>query len=205
MQCEQTQDYLFDYLDDHLPADVRQAVDEHLDGCEACQAMYHTAFSMARYQNVWHEQPPPQWQPPRIERQRSSWAAGWPDFFQWFPTLASTAALAFVALIYFDGRGSDQGFDLQAPLPSQPVSYAAEARESMLVQNVLESSRTQRQKELEALVKLLKAAMDRRSLETEESLRYVIAHQVQEQAELDELRALVRKTLDEPVTERENF
>ena len=55
------------------------------------------------------------------------------------------------------------------------------------------------------LSQLLKAEMDRRSLETEESLRYVIAHQVQEQAELDELRALVRKTLDEPVTERENF
>ncbi len=198
MQCEHARDHLFDYLDDHLPDDVRRQVSSHLDGCDACQADYSSAFALARYETVWHDQTPPRWQPPRIERTPFAW----PSFFQWFPTLASTAALAFVALLYFDTAGN-QGYELQQPLPTQPVSFPDEARESLLVQNVLESSRSQRQKELEALVKLLKAEMDRRSLETEESLRYVIAHQVQEQQELDELRRKVQKTLDVPAEDRE--
>ncbi len=61
------------------------------------------------------------------------------------------------------------------------------------MQRALDTNRTQRQQELEVLVRLLKGEMDRRSLETEESLRYVIAHQIQGQRELDDLYERVQK------------
>jgi hypothetical protein len=49
------------------------------------------------------------------------------------------------------------------------------------------NNRMQRQEELQALVRLLRSEMDRCTEETEESLRYVIAHQIQEQREINDL------------------
>ena len=50
-------------------------------------------------------------------------------------------------------------------------------------------------------MRLLKAEMDRRSLETAESLRYVITHQIQEQRELDDLSLRIRQ-ISQPTGER---
>ena len=76
------------------------------------------------------------------------------------------------------------------PVSARPYTQAVNLQDidqEILLQSVLDSNRTQRQQDLEALARLLKGEMDRRSLETEESLRYVIAHQIQSQQELDDL------------------
>ena len=184
MHCEHAKDLMFEYIEDNLSEEQRRSIGEHLEGCADCREAYAGALMVNQFRDVWHDEAPPAWQPPRIAREPRAW----PAFQQWFPTLASAAALALVVLMYVD-RPSNPLPNI-TPLAAAPVP--TEAQESMMVQNVLESSRTQRQRELEALVKLLKAEMDRRSIETEESLRYVIAHQIQEQQELEDLRRKVQ-------------
>jgi hypothetical protein len=61
------------------------------------------------------------------------------------------------------------------------------ADQTLLIQALQQANRDQRERELQSLATLLKAEMDRRTLETEQSLRYVIAHQIQGQQDLDEL------------------
>ena len=69
-----------------------------------------------------------------------------------------------------------------------------------MVKSVMDGSRKQRQEELQALLKMLKAEMDRRSIETEESLRFVITNQLHGQEELDELYKQVEGLMQEPVS-----
>lgn len=47
---------------------------------------------------------------------------------------------------------------------------------------------------MKALTTLLKAEMDRRSLETEQSLKYIVSHQIQSQRQLDALRGRLQAT-----------
>ena len=68
--------------------------------------------------------------------------------------------------------------------------------------NALEDNRAQRQRELESLLEILTAEMNRRSLETEESLRYVVTSQVQGQREMDQLYQQVERLLAE--SDRDN-
>ena len=181
MQCEESELLLFSYADNTLRARERDAVGQHLDGCSACQEAFSQIVALKQQAEVWHDESPPAWQPPRMSRQPFDFS----QWLQWFPTMASAAALLLAVLVFMDSRAPSVE---PAPGASLAATQIDSAAESILVQNVLESSRDQRQRELEALVKLLKAEMDRRSLETEESLRYVIAHQIQDQQDLDELR-----------------
>ena len=195
MQCEDIKPLLFEYADDTLSLEQRNLVSAMLETCESCRADYAAILALKSQASVWHDETPGPWQPPQVERQRADWQSG---FLQWFPALASTAALAVMLVVHFAPQ-SDNGVLSTDPLlaewPADPVS-TFQAAEPQLVRSVLESSRTQRQAELETLVRALTAEMDKRSLETEESLRYIVAHQVQEQQELDELRAQVQALLD---------
>ncbi len=193
MECNDIRDSLVDYVEDQLPEQQRQRISAHLETCESCQHDYQSAFTLARYAEIWHDEAPPVWQAPRIGGQRQTMAG----FFRWFPTMASAAALMLVIAMYVEDRSASARQTVQptvAAMPSYPLqTQEAKAHEATLVRNVLESSRSQRQRELEVLVKLLKAEMDRRSLETEESLRYLIAHQIEKEQELDELRSTIEQ------------
>jgi anti-sigma factor RsiW len=39
VECKHVWDYISDYLDDSLPADVREMVEKHLEHCEICSAI----------------------------------------------------------------------------------------------------------------------------------------------------------------------
>ncbi len=195
MRCEQARAQLFEYADDSLPDAQRAAIAEHLEGCAGCRADYEGIVDLTLKAAVWHDVPAPRWQPPRVGTGVSLAA-----FQQWFPTLASAAALILVAGIYLRGPAQAPGAatappGLTAQLPAEvsaPMAGAAvPARAS--IDALMSSNRLERQQELQALVQLLRAEMDRRSEETEESLRYVIAHQIQGQREIDDLYQYIRK------------
>ncbi|MEQ8691017.1 MAG: hypothetical protein RIC89_09325, partial [Pseudomonadales bacterium] len=64
--------------------------------------------------------------------------------------------------------------------------------------DALETNREQRKQELQTLLGILTAEMNRRSIETEESLRFLVSSQLQGQQELDQLYQQVEKLIDEP-------
>ena len=189
MHCEHVQSLLFEYADLQLAQETRDEVGEHLTTCQQCSEDYASILEMKSQAQVWHDLPAPSWQVPKIASRLD-----FSLFIQWFPSLASASALVLVGVLYFDS-GSEPQLRLpptSAPPYTQALMLPAIDQE-YLVQAVLDSSRTQYQQDLESLVRLLKGEMDRRSLETEESFRYVIAHQIQSQRELDDLYQRVQK------------
>ncbi|MEZ5557353.1 MAG: zf-HC2 domain-containing protein [Pseudomonadales bacterium] len=212
MHCDEVGQLLIEALDRPLEAADERAVAAHLEACTECQQLRESIRSMQSRTRVWHEVPAPRW------NATPSWQAagnarggpapvsaglpGWGAWLQqWLPSLTSAAALVVVAALYLNGPA---GTAPTAPAgdagPSHPVAargtppgqlQAAATPVSLTDDQVgalLAASRSERQQELEALVKLLTAEMDRRSMETEQSLKYVIAHQIQGQRELSDIQ-----------------
>lgn len=191
MLCEQANPQLVEYAEHELPADVQAQVEAHLDTCSTCQADFAAITQWRNMASNWHDEVVPSWKPAAVTGGNAA------DFFEnfrmWFPTAASTAALAMVTLIFVQMPPQSNGtLPTQQPVAANyetlpPLPQANQAAQAALVQSVMEGSREQRAEELQALLKILKAEMDRRSIETEESLRFIISNQLQGQEELDEL------------------
>jgi hypothetical protein len=170
--------HLFEYADGVLDGAAARAIRKRLETDPELAADLAAIADMRMRAQVWHDEQPPAWQPPRIASRR------WPAITQWFPTVASAAALLVAVAVWVREpvdlpatRQADQGTKLVATSAADPQFLEA----------VLDASRDQRQRELASLVRLMTVEMDRRSIETEESLRYIIAHQMQGQQELDAL------------------
>jgi len=201
MLCNEASPQLVDYVSGDLSDSQRTALTEHLDGCASCQtdlaSIHQWHGKLDEWSAVWQDETPPAWQVPSVR-------SASPDFWQavrtWFPTAASTAALVIVTIMFVQQPSVPNGI-----LPSgqgTPVDFSTlpelpQATQAAMVQSVLEGSRDERGQELQALLKILKAEMDKRSIETEESLRYIISHQIQGQQELDELYNQVEALMTE--------
>ena len=189
MRCEDARHRLFDYVDQALADREHTELVEHLDSCSGCRSDLEAMNDLTLQAEVWHDLPAPRWQPPRVA---ARYDLG--GFQQWFPSLASAMALILVVGMYLQPPPSTPpitsgaGQSVAAPRPTGTPLPVSTGGETLQVSNRLE-----RQQELQALVQLLRAEMDRRNEETEESLRYVIAHQLQGQQEIDDLYQYIRK------------
>ena len=199
MLCEHANPQLIEFAAGELSSDSAAQVAAHVELCITCQSDLQAINQMQQMANNWQETVPPHWTPlPAPKR----------DLFEhlrlWFPTAASTAALVMASLLYL------QTPDTNGALPSQSNNIAYEtlpplpqATQAAMVESVMQRSQAQRQEELQALLRILKAEMDRRSIETEESLRFVISSQLQGQRELDALYRQVTDLIKHPSTATE--
>lgn len=219
MRCDEAGPLIPELTEGRLSGESRSALERHIDGCDDCRGIADQIAAWDRNAVMWDEIAPPAWKANVGHRPRRSFQ--WPSFFQWFPVATSAAALALVAALFVGQSsptapnslvpggptiaGSNPGVGATLPVSfdtaedsqfealQQQLDDRLAVDQSLLLQAVLEANRTQRQQEMEALVKVLKAEMDRNSFETDESLRYVIAHQLQEQARVDELSRELRE------------
>ncbi len=204
MLCEHANAQLVEYASDELSPSLNLEIEQHVSGCELCQADLSAITAMQRMAGTWHDEMPPAWTPHEMPQKRPTLADLMDNFRLWFPTFASATALVLVAVLFIQQGGvTDAGVlpgnstassDYQT-LPQLP--QGTEATQAALVESVLKSSEEQRAEELQALLKVLKAEMDKRSIATEESLRYIISHQIQGQKELDELYRQVEALMTE--------
>jgi hypothetical protein len=190
MRCENCKSVLFDFAQALMEDHEREEVEQHLESCTNCSNDYQAIMYLHHQSQVWHDQEVPDWRKPKIEKQKPSW-------FMWYPVLASTAALLLMVGVTF------QSTEQIAPPTNQATSadfdewiYQWEAKQALdqtlLVDNLIETNRNIREKELQALVGLLKTEIDRQALNTDESLRYIITHQLNSQRELDDLNNRVQ-------------
>ena len=195
MLCEHANPQLIEYADRELSSDVLIEVERHLGSCEICQADYAAITQWRTMANNWHDEIVPTWKPLRMPGRDL-----FENFRLWFPTAASTAALAMATLLFvqISQTGGVLPTNQQIPVDFQTLPELPQAQQAAMVEKVMEGSREQRQDELQALLKILKAEMDRRSIETEESLRYVISHQLQGQEEMDALYQQVEALMVNP-------
>jgi len=193
MLCEQTNSLLVEYADATLDAATHDQVEQHLEHCPRCQEDYAVITAWQAMASNWHEELPPAWRVPRIQGSNV-----WEGLRTWFPTLASATALVLVTVMYLQQPATRGTLPTAQPADFETLPALPQASQAAVVDRVLESSREQRQQELTALLKIITAEMNRRSVETEESLRYVISTQLQGQKELDELYRQVEARLKDP-------
>lgn len=203
MLCEEANSQLVDYAEGALSASAHEAVETHLHGCATCQSDYSAITSLQSMAINWHDEQPPAWKIPEIERPASEWMDEWLDGFRnWFPTFASATALVLVSVMYFDDSGQDSA---QLPHNQVATGYEAlpelpQAQQAAFVDSVLETSREQRQEEFSALLEYITAEMNRRSIETEESMRFILSSQIEGQKELDQLYQQIERLAQENTT-----
>ena len=219
MNCEDARSNLFELVEDagRLAPGERGALQAHVAGCPSCSADIEAIRTWRQHAQAWQDEPAPRWNRPRIER--PAWR-DWRDWRGWFPVAASTAALA-LAMVAVVGPRAVTEDEVPAPtvatydpeLQRQLVDAAlAQFREeldsrretdrSFVLQAVMEAAREQREEELTALAVFLKAEMDRRSLETDENLRYLITDQVRDRRRLEDLFQRVGTRRDLPENRR---
>jgi len=184
MHCDEARDDLLERLD--TPAVESPELAAHLEGCEECRALCDDIRAMQSQARVWHDVNPPPWTADvrswhEAGRPRSAGSPWLGLLQQWFPVVASTAALLLALGIYLDEPAPRD-------TPVGEVATVPQVRNPAATEALLAASRRERRQEMEALTALLKAEMDRRSLETEESLKYIISHQIQSQRELEAMR-----------------
>lgn len=184
MHCESARDALLERLDRPLDGPGTRALEAHLEGCGDCRALAADLADLGAQARVWHELSPPPWNPAAGLPVEGPAAAGddWrAAVATWFPTLASAAALLLALTVFLRSAAG--------PTAELPEHTGSAETAGQVVEQLLAATRAERQQELEALTTLIKAEMDRRSLETEQSLKYVISHQIQSQRQLESIRS----------------
>ncbi len=207
MRCEEVSELLIEYAEGTLPPDVAAQVEAALPGCDQCQEDLAAIMEFRTMASSWHDEVPPAWKIPEVSNQSAGIGDFLEGFRQWFPTFASATALVLVAVLYAQTPAqtgqlpSGQMTDYES-LPQLPTATQA------AFDSALETNREQRKQELTTLLEMLTAEMNRRSLETEESMRFLISSQIEEQRELDQLYRQVdallkdgQASVDQPATE----
>ena len=199
MDCKEVQALLFEYADGTLSEYAQQEITRELTDCPECQAALQQIRLMERRAATWYDVPAPAWRPPSVASDTSGL------ILRWFPSVASAAALVIAIAVWTTAPAppaSNPGsLNVSGNVPTalqltdqlNEFESRQTVSQSLLAESLLEMTRQQREKELAALVRLLKAEMDRRELATEDSLRYIIAHQIQGQQELDNLSDQVQR------------
>lgn len=185
MHCESARDALLERLDRPLDGPGTRALETHLEDCGECRALAAELADLGAQARVWHELSPPPWNPTAgLQADTPAPPAAWYAVVTtWFPTLASAAALLLAVTVFLGGGPAPELPPARAP------ASAGSAADGPAVEQLLAATREERRQELQALTTLLKAEMDRRSVETEQSLKYVISHQIQSQRALESIRS----------------
>ena len=219
MNCDEAGPLLAELADGTLDAATARRVQAHMQGCDDCSAEMRTLVAWQRRAEEWEELPAPMILLPHVPSRRRSWRLpSWSVDLRWWqllPTAASLGALALALVAFFRAGSPDADAPpmvAATPVPAnaqvlnatfdewqQDFQHRLEVDQSLIVQAVMVANEDRRQRELDALTtRLLKAEMDRQALETDQSLRYVVAHQLKEQERVDELALQLQQIGWEP-------
>ena len=207
--CEQCQEQLFDFVDGNLPPLEQQIVDQHLQHCESCNLELGSIWNLQSRVSHWSDERAPRWNKKQFFFEPSPW----PMRMQWVTSFASVFVLILVLTearistvdgLTVDFAGSDDLYVSQSDLTEQitraQLQLQAELDTSvqkltgqqittnqLLLRTVLDTSRQERRQDLGNMLVLWEEAQDQRAMSTEDSLRFLIASQVQDRREIQDL------------------
>lgn len=207
--CEQCREQLFDFVDGNLPPLAQQIVDQHLQHCENCNSELSSIWNLQSRASHWHDERVPRWNKKHFFFEPSPW----PMRMQWAASFASVFVLILVLTearistvdgltVDFSGSGVryvsqtelterlDQVQSLQQTeldMSVQRLTSQQITTNQLLLRTVLDASRQERREDLGNMLVLWEEVQDQRSISTEESLRFLIASQVQDRREIRDL------------------
>jgi len=208
MRCDDAREHLFDYLDDRLDAYLRRGLDEHLETCDECAAQLEELRGFSRLAAAWRDEPlPPGTSPVARPDPTHSGLRAPGGLIRWLP-LAAGIVLALLVLMRAELDVNDSGWrlsfgsqaEMERRLDDRLADFQSEQRlmlgelraaqladQEIIARGLLSSTREVRLQELQALSTLFAAEMDRRSRETNDSLRYLVEYQLRDQQEIERL------------------
>ncbi len=207
--CEQCKEQLFDFVNSVLPPLEQQLVDQHLQHCDECNADLTDIWNLQSKATSWRDERVPRWN----RREFFFEPSPWPMRMQWAASFASVLVLILVVMearistvdgLTVDFAGSDSRYVSQPELVQQIASVQNQQRSELdssvqkltsqqittnqlLLRTLLDASRQERREDLGNMLVLWEQAQDQRSMSTEESLRYLIASQIQDRREIEDL------------------
>jgi hypothetical protein len=207
--CEQCKAQLFDFVDGNLPPLEQQIVDQHLQHCESCSSELGSIWNLQSRVSHWSDERVPRWNKKQFFFEPSPW----PMRMQWATSFASVFVLILVLTearistvdgLTVDFAGKNARYVSQTELTEQITQVQLQQQadldtsvqklnsqqittNQLLLRTVLDTSRQERREDLGNMFVLWEEAQDQRAMSTEESLRYLIASQVQDRREIRDL------------------
>lgn len=216
--CEQCKEQLFDFVNGVLPMLEKQLADRHLQHCDDCNADLADIWNLQSRATSWQDERVPRWNHKQFFFEPSPW----PMRMQWATSFASVLVLILVLMearistvdgftVDFSGDGSryvSQPELMQQLARSQnqqrsefdssvqKLTRTQIATNQLVLRTVLDVSRRERREDLGNLLVLWEEAQDQRSMSTDESLRFLIASQIQDRREIEGLNAMLNVNND---------
>lgn len=207
--CEQCKEQLFDFINSALPSLEKQRVDQHLQHCGECNADLTELWNLQSKVSGWRDERVPRWNRKQFFFEPSPW----PMRFQWAASFASVLVLILVLTqaristvggLTLDFAGDDSRYISRPELMQQlarsqnlqrsefdsnvqKLTSAQITTNQLLLRTVLNVTRQERRDDLGTMLVLWERSQDQRSTSTEESLRYLIASQIQDRREIEDL------------------
>ena len=205
MQCEQCESLLFEFNEGILSAELSADVDSHLQTCNECSQLLNDIWQMGLVSSRWQDQNVPLWNRRGHFFSKSNWQ---------FPQLLATAA-SFLALVIVLSDvhfvTNDEGITLKAGRSDyisegRLVSLKAEQDASfnqrfqkltaqqvvsnqLVLRTLLDTSRQERREDFTTLVSYWNETQAAQFEETEDSLRFLLVSQAEDQKDIRQLNA----------------
>jgi hypothetical protein len=204
INCETCEEQLFDFHEGNLDPASSALVDAHLHRCEMCSGLLNDIWQMGLVATRWQDHAVPEWQ--RSSHQKKS---AW-QLPQMLATAASMLALVLVltdAHLVTTGSGvsltfGSPGYVSEATFLETQQKQRAEfgqqlqllatqqvSSDQLVLRSVLQASREERRQDFGSLVTYWSSAQARQYQETEESFRYLLASQAEDEKDIQQLSA----------------
>lgn len=209
--CSEARLQLMDLVDLSSANYDREALNTHLEHCEDCRATLSELWELQAMATRWHDAPVPHWSRRDAFFERRSW----------LPSLQLTSAFASVVVLVLmlaqvhvsmaNGLSVSFGGDYvhqqelaqelsqlrdeqRAALSDSMDKVAANqvANNQLVLDTLLTTSRNERREDMENLVSLVQDAQTRQTRQTRSSLQYLIASQVQDRRDIQQLDHALR-------------
>ncbi len=210
--CENCRGALLEFIDNSINPLQKQLVDQHLAHCNDCNESLQQLWEMQSLSTRWNEESVPVWS------RRSKFF----EPYRWWPglQLVSTFAslLAVVVVLGSAEISMENGFSLrfgpenyltQADLEQRVAEIRTEqdnllqfkvsnltsqqaAANQLLLRTVLDMSRAERRQELNSVFIAWDQAQGQRTRQTNESLRLLLASQLEDRRNIEQLNRFFR-------------
>tara|TARA_R110002072_G_scaffold104540_2_gene228989 strand:+ start:2521 stop:3192 length:672 start_codon:yes stop_codon:yes gene_type:complete len=212
-ECNEYRDLLPDLVDDQLSSLQKQRVDQHLNHCDDCAESLQQLWQMQALASRWDDQPVPHWNRRKTFFPETSWLPN----LQWVSSFASVMVLVLVitqanvstadglTIKFGDHSGVSQETlakvltelemrqeqELQRRVANLSTNQVA--ANQLLLRTVMEMSREERKDELSTLLTVWDYAQEQRAQQTEESISLLLASQVEDKRNINQINRLLRQ------------
>lgn len=212
-ECNEYRDLLPDLVDGQLSTLQQQRLDTHLSHCETCSEALQQLWQLQAAATRWDDQSVPAWNRRKTFFPEISWLPS----LQWVSSFASVFVLVLV-LTQVNISTAD-GLSIQFGKPtgvseetlaqvmtelearqqlqlSQTVSNLSSqqiASNQLLLRTVMEMNREERKEDLSTLLTAWDYAQTQRNQQTEDSISVLLASQVEDRRNLNQINRLLRQ------------